>query len=182
MSTNYIDRINNEYFEWLCSLIEDDNSFRKLLLYLHDVDFRYLLPRDENRYQDGFELRYRFAHFITDYDQRYELYHFYWDKKVSVLEVLIALALRCETDIMDNPNYGDRSHQWFWKMIINLGLGSMTDTNFDRHYVHDVIERFLNRKYEPDGKGGLFQIKNCDRDLREVEIWYQLCWYLDSIT
>ena len=46
----------------------------------------------------------------------------------------------------------------------------------------DVIKRFLDRDYEPNGKGGLFTIKNCRQDLRKVEIWYQLCWYLDSFT
>ena len=66
-------------------------------------------------------------------------------------------------------------------MIRNLGLGSMTDVNFDDDYVKDRIEIFLYREYEPDGKGGLFTIKNCDIDLRTVEIWTQLCWYIDSI-
>ena len=48
--------------------------------------------------------------------------------------------------------------------------------------VEDVIERFLDREYGPDGKGGLFTVRHCEYDLRDVEIWYQLCWYLDSIT
>ena len=52
---------------------------------------------------------------------------------------------------------------------------------FDKQYVTKVIGRFLNREYEPNGKGGLFIINNCNDDLRDVEIWYQLCWYLDSI-
>ena len=95
--------------------------------------------------------------------------------------MMIALAIRCENDIMDNPNMGDRTSQWFWGMITNLGLGSMTDRNFDIRYVDEIIERFLDRKYEPDGKGGLFRIRHFNRDLRKVEIWYQLCWYLDSI-
>ena len=55
------------------------------------------------------------------------------------------------------------------------------DLLFDAEFVDDVIARFLNREYEPDGKGGLFTIKNCNHDLRTVEIWRQLSWYLGSI-
>lgn len=80
---------------------------------------------------------------------------------------------------MDNPAYGDRTTQWFWSMIKTLGLRSMTDDKFDDEYVSSVIDRFLNREYAPNGDGGLFKINNCKYDLREVEIWYQLCWYLD---
>ena len=57
----------------------------------------------------------------------------------------------------------------------------MTDSKFDRDFVDDVIARFLNREYEPDGKGGLFTVKNCSNDMRKVEIWSQLSWYLGSI-
>ena len=95
--------------------------------------------------------------------------------------MMVALAIRCEETIMDDTEYGDRTGQWFWKMISSLGLSSMSDDMFDKKYATYVINRFLNREYEPNGKGGLFTINNCDEDLRNVEIWYQLCWYLDSI-
>ena len=97
----------------------------------------------------------------------------------SVLEMMIALAIRCEETIMDNPLYGDRTAQWFWRMMSNLGLGLMTDDIYDRDLVKQKIDRFLNREYDPDGKGGLFYIRGCAEDLRNVEIWAQLCWYLD---
>ena len=95
--------------------------------------------------------------------------------------MMIALSIRCEETIMDDPKIGDRTGQWFWGMISNLGLSSMIDKRFDEEYVWYNIERFLNRDYEADGKGGLFTIKNTNRDLRKVEIWIQLCWYLDNI-
>ena len=94
--------------------------------------------------------------------------------------MMLALAIRCEETIMDDPKVGNRTKQWFWGMVTNLGLGSMTDDRFDRRFVDDVVERFLDRRYEPDGTGGLFTVRNCRYDLRKVEIWYQVCWYLDS--
>ena len=95
--------------------------------------------------------------------------------------MMTALAVRCEEHIMTDPDVGNRTGQWFWQMITNLGLVDMTDSKFDRKYVDLVIQRFLDRTYEPDGKGGLFTIEHCPYDLRTVEIWYQLCWYLDKL-
>lgn len=53
------------------------------------------------------------------------------------LEMIIALAIRLEEHIMDDPDIGNRTGQWFWDMIVSLGLGS--------EGLIDVIRRFLNR-------------------------------------
>ncbi len=179
------DDIRNEYFEWIYDIIcgrryQHVISFRKLLMYLHDTEFTYLIPRDENRAKDGENLRYRFS-LACGYEHSYLAITNMLSGPCSVLEMMVALAIRCEEEIMDDPSLGDRTAQWFWRMITSLGLGSMVDERFDRHLVHDVVERFLSREYEPNGKGGLFTIRNCEYDLRDVEIWYQQCWYLDSI-
>lgn len=142
---------------------------------LHSITFSYSIPNDANRAEDGEDLRYRFTLL-----QGYEYIPNEWNDPCSVFEMMAALAIRCEETIMDNPDIGDRTGQWFWGMINNLGLGAMTDDRFDKIYVDAVIERFLNRDYEPDGTGGLFRIKNCRQDLRDVEIWYQLNWYLEN--
>lgn len=169
-------RIDKEYFKWLSDLVckkryAKNISYKKLLMRLYDTEFRYTIRRDRNRAEDGKDLRYRFDH---DAD-------LYLAGPCSVLEMMVALAVRCEETIMDDPAIGDRTSQWFWGMVTNLGLGSMTDDRYDERYVDEVIERFLDRDYEPDGRGGLFRVRNCDRDLRQVEIWYQLCWYLNTI-
>ena len=177
----FSDKIIDEYFEWMFNLACGERyskliSYRKLLMYLHDVEFTFSIPRDGDRAEDGIDMR-----------RRFELSHDYGDLSdiltgpCSVLEMMIALAIRCEETIMDNPDVGDRTGQWFWGMIVNLGLGAMDDDKFDIHLVENSIERFLNRKYEPNGKGGLFTVRHRDRDLRYVEIWWQLCWYLDDI-
>lgn len=177
--------LNNEYFDWLFDLVCENrfsaqNSYRKLLMRLHSIEFRYLLLKDQARAEEGIALRYRFA--ITQgYEESSDIILDYLDGPCSVLEMILALAIHCEESIMDDPALGDRTGQWFWEMIVNLGLGSMTDNRYNRRRVDDVVQRFLDRDYDPDGRGGLFTIRDCTRDLRNVEIWYQFCWYLGSI-
>lgn len=174
------DDVASEYFEWLVNIAYNNEivSYRKLLTYLHHVEFTFIDPMDSNRAADGVELRYRFAHgYLRDDEKEY-----YLNGPCSVLEMMLALSIRCEETIMDDPTIGDRTAQWFWGMISSLGLGGMYDTNFDIYYVEEVIERFLNRDYEPDGEGGLFTIRNYDYDMRMIEIWHQLCEYLNTIS
>lgn len=83
---------------------------------------------------------------------------------------------------MDDPSIGDRSGQWFWGMIQNLGLRSQTDTVFNETRVRDSISRFLRRDYEPNGQGGLFTVKNSPVDMREIEIWSQMWRFIDTIS
>lgn len=147
-------------------------------MHLHNTKFKHIIPKDRNRAEWGINLRYNFA-IDQGYEDDYEIVLSYLNGRCSVLEMLVALAMQCE-ERMDDPRYGDRTGQWFWGMITNLGLGGIRDENYDKGYVTDVITRFLNREYDPDGKGGLFTIKNCEADLRDVDIWSQLCWYMDS--
>ncbi|MCD8119707.1 MAG: hypothetical protein LUE29_09580 [Lachnospiraceae bacterium] len=173
------------YFEWLCQFVSDNpvypvSSYTKLLSKLHTIKFNYVLPMDGNREEDGTDLRYRFA-YEHDYDERM-IVTVLDDRPCSVLEMMVALAVRCEEHIMDDPEIGNRTSEWFWGMIKNLGLMSMTDDNFSDSYVDTVITRFLDQDYEKNGKGGLFTVDHCGRDLRTVDIWCQLCWYLDEIS
>lgn len=174
-------KIADDYFEWMFDLVcggryAEPVSFRRLLSYLHDVEFTYSIPRDSNRAEDGIDLRYRFA-----YDTGCACADGYLEGPCSVLEMMIALAIRCEESIMDDATKGNRTAQWFWKMIVNLGLGSMSDSRFDLRYVETRIDIFLNREYEADGRGGLFTVSNCRFDMRDLEIWTQMCYFLDNI-
>lgn len=171
-------RIDDEYFKWLCDIVCQKRfaksiSYDRLLQCLHDIDFRVVIKNDINRAKDGVDLRRRYF-LTTGLDANMGKY------PCTVLEMMVALTIRCEESIMDNPDIGDRTSQWFWSMINTLGLSDMTDSRFDESVVREKIDIFLDREYEPDGQGGLFRLKHCRRDLRKVEIWYQLCWYLDQ--
>lgn len=175
------DQIINDYFEWLWNFTKcrGHSQNRKIITLLHNIEFRYSIPMDANREEDGIDLRYRF---ITEVGipKNYQEVCAYLDGPCSVLEMMIALAIRCEESIMDDPDIGDRTSEWFWLMMKNLGLDYMNDREFDRDIAEEKISIFLDRRYKRNGEGGLFVV-NGRRDLRKVEIWYQMCWYLDTI-
>ncbi len=176
--------LNNRYFRWMCQLVSDrrylrGRSYRRLLQFLHSVDFVYSIPMDGNREADGIDLRYRFG-YENSYNDSYIALNLD-DHPCSILEMMVALAIRCEENIMDDPDIGDRTGKWFWGMIENLGLTCMDDANYDQLYVSKVVEHFLNRDYKKNGRGGLFTVKHSGYDLRTVEIWCQMCWYLDEL-
>lgn len=178
-----IDELDNLYFNWLYQLVCNDRysfrfSHRKLLMRLHSIDFTWVMDMDANRAYDGLALRYRFACESSIDPNTMNLY--FGDRPCSVFEMMIALAIRCEEGIMYDPDCGDRTGQWFWSMIVSLGLGGMTDQRYNREEVEHVIFRFLTRNYDRDGKGGLFTLPDCGVDMRNVEIWNQMCWYIDS--
>lgn len=175
--------LNSEYFEWLCSLVRDSKpvkrvSYKHLMIYLHHTAFIYINAMDSNRYTDGIDLRYRFG-YETGIDESI-IASCLDNNPCSVFEMMIALAFRCEEQIMVNPMFGLMSGRWFWKMISNLGLDEMYDSNYDEDMVNSIIYRFLNRGYGPNGEGNLVYMPNCPEDLRTMDIWYQMMRYLNE--
>lgn len=171
-------RKKKSYLDWLLSLIADPEHFQeityyKVLEHIFDTEFVWLMDMDANRAQYGLDMRRRY----TD--------KFGVNAGISgpcnVLEMMIALSLQCEENIMTSPDTDDQTARWFWEMFDNLGLYDMDDHHYDGEAVDYILTRFLNRDYKPDGEGGLFFMPNIDRDLRQVEIWNQMLWYLDRI-
>lgn len=173
----------NEYFRWLCGFVigepfSKSSSYSKLLQYLFTVEFTYTIGMDGNRAEDGTDLRYRFA---DENDYAYPIVAAYLDDQpCTVLEMMVALAIRCEEHIMTDPDLGDRTGQWFWDMIVSLGLGTMSDGRFNEEKTEEIVQTFLERRYSRNGKGGLFTVSNRRVDMRSVEIWYQMCLYLEE--
>ena len=157
------------YFNWLCELVKhkDYQNYSMLLCHLHTTPFRSTMKRDENRGVDGVNLRRKAGYFSS--------------KPCSVFEMMAALAVRCEESVMTNVQYGDRTAEWFWRMVVSLGLWQYDDLCYDRQAVTGILDIFLERRYSPDGYGGLFVIPGCAQDLRDVEIWYQAMWYFAEI-
>lgn len=174
--------LNDKYFDWMYSLVCNKYyarlTYKKLFHFLNNVEFTYTIPRDRNRAVDGVDFRYRFG-----YENGYSrgtIDECLMDRPCSVLEMMVALAFRIEDQIMDDSDYGNRTGQWFWNMIVNMGLGKMCDSRFDERYCEDIVAKFLNHEYSPNGEGGLFTLREPLDDMRETEIWWQAMWYLNE--
>ena len=179
-----MNEMNDRYFEWICGLVSGrgyykKRSYRKLLAKLHAMEFTYVIGMDANRADDGVELRYRFG-YENDISNG-EIDSLLAISPCSVLEMMVALAIRCEEQIMDDPDIGNRTGKWFWSMVANMGLYQMDDPQFDSQIVEHAVRIMLERRYDRNGNGGLFFVNKSRKDMRKMEIWYQMMWYLDDI-
>lgn len=174
-------RIENDYLDWMYEMMCEgfEDSYREIFQYLNLVEFVPTIPMDENRSEDGRNLRYRFG-YEADIPT-YEITETFGDRPCSVLEMMIALSIRCEEAIMSDSTYGNRTKTWFWSMMRSLGLDNMDDECFNALEAGHILYIFLNRTYDKNGRGGLFTIQDPRKDMREVEIWYQMCFYLDEL-
>lgn len=175
-----MDWIEDGYYHWLCQFILFDNKHNRLLKALYSTEFTYFLAMDGNRAEDGLALRFRYEQ-LMEYPSG-SVTGYLRNKPCSILEMMVALCLRCEESIMGDDHFGDRTSFWFVKMLQSLGLYSMNDGVFSPDRTNDILNRFLYRQYDRDGRGGLFTIDNPQIDLRSMEIWMQMNWYLSDFS
>lgn len=166
------------YFEWLCDLVGvdvfDDFSYSKLLDILWKTPFIWSVPNDDNRVADGFNLRniyFKYDDFILSKP----------DGNVSVLEVMIGLAIRMD-DLLIQPGEDSQIGSRFFELIDNLGLTPYSNNTYDPVSDDSEIQRilsvFLERRYDKNGRGGIFPLINAEYDQRKTELWYQLNSYV----
>lgn len=174
-----VENIKKEYFDWMVDKIGGRGMYDKLLDLLFNTPFVYIFPMDGNRYEDGIDLRYRFG---IEKDIPQPVIANYLDcVDCSLLEMMVALALRCEEHIMADDDLGDRTAVWFWEMIISLGLLDFKNENYDTDKILDIVDRLYNRAYSADGRGGLFRTRNQNIDMRRIEIWDQAMAYFNEV-
>jgi hypothetical protein len=155
-----------EYFYWLVGWIKNDiydwRDYEKVLWKLFDTRFVASLDRDRNRIEDALDLRTKFIPWNMSFP-------------VSILEIMISMAIRIEDQIMVNTSDRDRTSDWFWLMMQNLGLRQQSDDLYDGdEYVDNILHDFNNRKYKRNGMGGLFVTTDQHQDMRKMELWYQM--------
>lgn len=166
----------DDYFLWLCSLVDADmNRYGELLWRLHDMDFSWILDRDDGRAEDGLALRKEYVE-IT-YDDWVEL----WERPCTVLEALIGLAIRMD-DILISDDVSNRVRIWFWEFISNLGLKRYVNANLqydsDFYDVQRIIDRWLSRSFDFDGYGSPFPLSESYKDQRKETMIYQMNFYI----
>ncbi len=169
--------LDEAYFGWLYRNVGPSKnrnparSYWLLAEQLHNTEFRWKIANDDNRAEDGIELRELFLQEKPQFTPTTA----WLNARCSVLEMIIALARRTafEAD-------GD-ADEWTGILLHNLGFHRYTDAVWDDRAVEDVddvLRRLIARRYGQDGTGGLFPLRYPADDQRRVELWYQMSTYL----
>jgi hypothetical protein len=168
--------LDEGYLDWLYGQVSSLKSRARTRTYwslakqLYDTEFVWLISNDDNRVEDGRDLRVEFAQTRgIDIDPECR------DLPCNMLELLIVLARALSFEVDGSTDV------WFWHLIRELELDRFNDKEYDdnaRDLIHETLERVIWRRYSPNGHGGLFPLRNAHEDQREVELWYQLNAYL----
>lgn len=168
--------MDDRYFKWLLEKVTANlSNFRywKLSEWLFNEPFTWSIRNDENRAEDGIALRKEYilnGKKISD-----EL----MNSPCSVLEMLIALSVRCDRDILGDPDVY-KGGKLFWIMINNLGLDVYDDAWFEEDDVGDIIDIWLKRRFDTRGNGSIFPCQKPCQNQRKVEIWIQMYQFLNE--
>lgn len=167
-----------EYLRWLEPQLRDesngdpDKSYGGLLGLMFDKEFVWLVANDDNRIQDGLELRDEFCH--ANHIRIGSLADL---GPCSFLEVLIGLSRRLAFLA------GGGAPGWAWQLLNNLELHRMFDPLKERHArkIEDIMDAVIWRRYQPDGGGGFFPLIDSDDDQAKIEMWYQMAAYVGEL-
>lgn len=180
--------LKEEYFHWLYNQIKPRRTYYKLCGFLHTRAFRWSVNNDDNRYQDGLDLRDRFLQ-QTGMDENHTEVKYFLKGDCTIFEFLVALSHRINELMYDLNSTEDKSGKWFLEMLTNLGLNVYLDnyelnsefSSVTESKIDDIVEKLVSRNYDYHGFGGLFPLKMMpEKDQSKVEIWYQLMLYLDE--
>jgi hypothetical protein len=177
------DQVIDDYFLNLCELVGIGGPAHRSFLFaktLFEKEFYWSVPNDDNRAEDGKNLREKYC------GTKYTIFvERALEGPCSVFEMMIALAQRIE-EMLATRQGPDRTEQWFWEMIRNLGLqefsdGDLSEVQDEKNYHNQkALDIFLKRQYFANGKGGLFPHTSLGIDARNVEIWYQMQSYYNE--
>lgn len=175
------ERLDDLYLTWLYSKIGSVRykNIKKthwcLARQMYSKEFIWFVPNDDNRCEDGKDLRYEFIRerHLRDVDPEW------MSLPCSMLELFVALSHRLSFEDLEEAT----PREWFWQLMQNIDLDECTDLNYDELHamkVDKVLDRVIWRTYKPNGHGGLFPLKHPRQDQRDVELWYQLCAYIQE--
>jgi len=165
-----MNKLDYNYYEWLISQIRSPRkrTYKDLFSRMHNLEFVWFVPNDDNRMQDALELREEFLYENDGSSQRLSL------KWVTFLEVLVALSRRVAF------TGGGDAESWAWRLIKNLHLEKMSDpvTETKARRIDDTLYTLIWRTYSASGRGGFFPLKFPTKDQTKLEIWDQMNAYI----
>lgn len=164
-----------DYLRWLGPQIRDEDktpTYWDLFGIMFEKEFEWKVPNDDNRLQDGVDLRAEYCY--ANHIRRGSLTRL---GQARFLEVLIGLSRRMSF------NAGGTAQGWAWQFILNLELSRMTDPLLrgKQRKTDDILDTVIWRTYTPDGVGGFFPLAWPDEDQTQKELWYQMAAYIDEM-
>lgn len=176
--------LTENYLRWLESQLREehdnpDKTYWDLLGMMFEKEFTWSVPMDDNRLQDGKDLR---IEFIQEMRGSVRFKREAADAllaigPVSFLEVLIGLSRKLEFAA------GGSAPGWAWHLLHNLDLHRMADplSRAKRNRVTEILDTVINRTYLPNGEGGFFPLAWPEDDMTQIELWYQLNDYVAEL-
>lgn len=169
--------LDDLYLEWLYGHVamvdktDPAKTYWHLLRILYQKEFVWTVPNDDNRVEDGRDLRVQFLHTLPTNQDNYP--EEWVNLPCSMLEMLIGLSIRLAFQA------DGRALIWFWHLCRNININQYDDlTPIPEKEVDAILDTVIWRTYSADGHGGLFPLNDAKRDQRKIEIWYQLSAYL----
>lgn len=167
------------YLDYLLDKVgyKGNELFRNVLTKLLMIEYIPYKGLDINRAGDGLALRKAFClDRFVDYDTT--AYYNFGDK-CTVLEMMVALAVRMELDVAGDPSGDDRTPHWFDVMLESMGLTMYTGEHYNETEVMSIVWKMQNHEFSANGEGGLFKIpEGSGFDMRTLEIWSQMNAYI----
>lgn len=177
MTEKQVRQWHEAYFHWLVPQAQEPgpqtHTYVDLLAWMFAKEFLWFIPNDDNRVQDGYDLR---LEFFRDSEAprtlRPERLGY-----CTFLEVLLGLSRRLEFVA------GGEKEGWAWNLITNLELNRfpdpMSQAQVDK--ANEIMDDVIWRRYNPDGSGGLFPLAFPEEDQTQIELWLQLAAYVEEI-
>ena len=172
----------DDYVYYLYRIVQNGGeNHRKLCVELFKNRFfitRSAPKRDVDREKDGLELRKEWSNDSLDGE-----FHII---PCTILEMIIGISKRMSEQLMDEDGE-DKTAQYFWEIIGNLGLDCWDDDNFGwetglaQKKIAKTCEILCKRQYNPDGTGGgMFPMPGLlGINQKKMEIWYQMQDYIN---
>lgn len=166
------------YLKWLYTQIASprlknpERTYWNLAKQMFTKRFVWIVPNDDNRQEEGKELR---IEFLTDLEIPTADPN-WLDIECSFLEMLVSLSRRLAF-LADGEVRG-----WVNQLLDNLDIRA-SDAQYNNRVaqiVDETMDRVIWRQYDYNGNGGLFPLQNPREDQTQVELWYQLNAYLNE--
>ena len=175
----------NDYLQWLmnqCQLTsEGPEGYSRLCRIMQSVCFLSLIEFDENRSEEGKDLRYEWAEDtggdISSLNESLSPY------TCTMLELILILARRMDYEMMDSQ-YEAGVGKWVMELLGNAGLATFrndyceAEQEYSENRIRCVLNDIICRRYMRDGEGGFFPLQRSPKDQRTTELLTQMNYYL----